>query len=155
MLIFSTIFFQYEIRECVERKYLAGYCAYLDSGEIIAAFTLMNDALMISDKEEFEEDLQWDAEQDQIEFMLRQTSYPSINIGHLGVSVDYKRKHIGSDIIDLVAETYRSYRQAGCQFITVDSLNNPATNAFYNRKGFINQTDKDRYSETRRMYMIL
>ncbi len=34
-------FFHFEVKECVRRHYLAAYCAYLDNGEIIAAFTLM------------------------------------------------------------------------------------------------------------------
>ena len=41
-------FFHFEVRQCIAHHYLAVYCAYLDSNEIVALFTLMNDALMIS-----------------------------------------------------------------------------------------------------------
>ena len=44
---------------------------------------------------------------------------------------------------------------SGCQFITVDSLNNPRTNKFYLRNGFINQTNNDIPDLTRRMYQLI
>lgn len=76
-------FFQKEVRECVNRHYLAAYCAYLTSGEIVAAFTLMNDALMIAEqteKEDFIDDLRFETDADIVDFFNRQTSYPAINI---------------------------------------------------------------------------
>lgn len=48
-------FFQYEVKECVRKRYLSAYCVSLNSGEIVAAFTLMNDALMISSQIEKED----------------------------------------------------------------------------------------------------
>lgn len=47
------------------------------------------------------------------------------------------------------------YNISGCQFITVDSLNNPRTNKFYLKYGFINQTNTDINKTTRRMYFPL
>lgn len=76
-------FFRFEVRECVNRHYLSAYCASTDSGEIIAAFTLMNDALMISgqsEKEDFIDDLKYETHEDSVDFFNRQTSYPAINI---------------------------------------------------------------------------
>ena len=64
-------FFHFEVRECVKRHYLSAYCAYIDSGEIVAAFTLMNDALMIgshTEKEEFIDDLKFEADEDIVDF---------------------------------------------------------------------------------------
>lgn len=84
-------FFRYEVRECVCRRYLSSYCALLDSEEIVAAFTLMNDALMISgptEKEDFIDDLRLETSSDFVDFFNRQTSYPAVNIGHLGTSVN-------------------------------------------------------------------
>jgi len=151
-------FFQHEVEECVKKRYLSAYCAFLDSGEIVAAFTLMNDALMIpsqTEKEDFIYDLKFEADADIVEFFNRQSSYPAINIGHLGTSVKYQSKGIGTAIIDLVADTFAGYRQAGCQFITVDAINNPRSIKFYVTNGFGFQTNKDSCSETRRMYRIL
>ncbi len=151
-------FFKCEVKECVERRYLAAYCAVLDNDEIVAAFTLMNDALMISSEEEeidFFDDLRLEADSDIIDFFKKQSSYPAINIGHLGTSLIYQSKGIGMAIIDLVVDTFLQYRQAGCQFITVDALNNERTTKFYRDNGFCFQTNKDIYSPTRRMYRVL
>ena len=151
-------FFQHEVEKCVKRCYLSAYCAFLNSEEIVAAFTLMNDALMISsqtEKEDFIDDLKLEVDAEIIEFFNRQSSYPAINIGHLGTSVNYQSKGIGTAIIDLVADTFAEYRQAGCQFITVDALNNPQTIRFYSSNGFSFQTNKDFFALTRRMYRIL
>lgn len=108
-----------------------------------------------TEKEDFIDDLKLEVDADIVEFFNRQSSYPAINIGHLGTSVDYQSKGIGTAIIDLVADTFTEYRQAGCQFITVDALNNPRTIRFYSSNGFSFQTNKDFLALTRRMYRIL
>lgn len=151
-------FFQKEVRDCVKFHYLSAYCAFIESGEIIAAFTLMNDALMINnpyEKEEFIDDLQFETSKDIVDFFSRQTSFPAINIGHLGTSVEYQGRGVGSAIIDLVTETFSNDNRTGCQFITVDSINKPRTNKFYQKNNFYNQTDADAGSPTRRMYRII
>ena len=151
-------FFHYEVKECVQRRYLSAYTVFLESGEIVAAFTLMNDALMIrsqTEKEDFIEDLKFEADEDIATFLNRQTSYPAINIGHLGIQKGYQSMGIGSLIIDLVADTYTKHRQSGCQFITVDALNNNRTTKFYCENYFGFQTNRDSTSSTRRMYRIL
>ena len=151
-------FFRYEMKECVQRHYLSAYCAFLNQNDIIAVFTLMNDALMIvgeSEKNDFIEDLRFEAEENVVDFFNKQTSYPAINIGHLGTISSYQSKGIGTAIIDLVATTFNNFKQAGCQFLTVDALNNNRAIVFYQRAGFSFQTNKDFYSLTRRMYRIL
>lgn len=151
-------FFHHEIKECVDHHYLSAYCAFLNSGEIVAVFTLMNDALMIAgqvEKEDFIDDMRFDTSNDIVDFFKRQSSYPAINIGHLGISTYHQRCGIGSAIIDLVADTFSNYSQAGCQFITVDALNNEKAIRFYLNNQFNFQTNRDHYSTTRRMYRIL
>lgn len=150
-------FFQLEVEECVKNHYLAAYVAVNQCGDIIAAFTLMNDALMITSEDE-RTDLIDDiscCKDEFADFLNLQTSYPAINIGHLGTAIDYQRHAIGRSIIDLVVETFTQYKQAGCQFITVDALNDKATTKFYLTNGFSFQTDKDFFATTRRMYRIL
>lgn len=82
-----------------------------------------------------------------------QTSFPAVNIGHLGVRKDMQSKKIGEKILDFILHTFISYDVSGCQFITVDSLNNPRTNKFYCNYGFFYQTNTDMYKPTRRMYL--
>lgn len=151
-------FFHFEVEECVIRRYLSAYCVLIGDGEIVAAFTLMNDALMISsqtEKEDFIEDLVWEAGEETASFLNRQSSYPAINIGHLGTSTTYQSMGIGTMVIDLVADTYSKLKQAGCQFITVDALNNLNTLNFYRKNAFGFQTNRDSTFPTRRMYRIL
>ena len=73
---------------------------------------------------------------------------------------------IGTFIINFIMDTFLNYKVARCQFITVDSLNNPKTNlitvnaspyavGFYEKNGFIYQTVLDMSSSTRRMYIPL
>lgn len=151
-------FFHHEVEQCVEYRYLSAYCAKLNSGEIIAAFTLMNDALMIAgqdDKEDFLEDLRFEQEGHIVDFLSRQPTFPAVNIGHLGVSVDCQGSGVGTAIIDLVVDTFANYRNSGCQFVTVDALRDERTFNFYRKNYFSFQTNKDFYSSTRRMYRIL
>lgn len=151
-------FFRYEVKECVEHKYLSAYCAFTESDGIMAAFTLMNDAIMIDSEDEktdFFDDIRLEESSSVVDFFKRQSSFPAINIGHLGTSVDFQNNGIGMVIIEFVAGTFSQYRQAGCQFITVDALNNLRTVSFYLNNQFNFQTNHDFYSTTRRMYRIL
>lgn len=151
-------FFRSEVRECVSHRYLSAYCATIDSGEIVAAFTLMNDALMIpseAEKEDFIGDLLFEVDEDIVDFFSRQTSYPAVNIGHLGTSEGFQHHGIGTAIIDLVVETFAHNRQTGCQFVTVDAINKSDVIKFYNKNLFSFQTEHDFYAPTRRMYRIL
>lgn len=151
-------FFRTEVKECVERRYLSAYCAFTESHRIVAAFTLMNDSIMIGgndEKADFFEDLRLDEDENIVDFFKQQSSYPAINIGHLGTAIEYQGNGIGMAIIEFVAGTFSMYRQAGCQFITVDALNNPRTIRFYLSNGFSFQTNKDFFALTRRMYRIL
>ena len=118
----------------------------------------MNDSIMIGgndEKADFFEDLRLDEDENIVDFFKQQSSYPAINIGHLGTAIEYQGNGIGMAIIEFVAGTFSMYRQAGCQFITVDALNNPRTIRFYLSNGFSFQTNKDFFALTRRMYRIL
>lgn len=64
-------FFRTEVKECVERRYLSAYCAYTESHGIVAAFTLMNDSIMIGgndEKADFFEDLRLDEDENIVDF---------------------------------------------------------------------------------------
>ena len=151
-------FFLYEVKECVIHHYFAAYSVVTSDGDIVAAFTLANDALMIgsqTEKEDFINDLKYDTDEDVVDFLSHQTSYPSINIGHLAVSTPFQGKGIGTLIVDVVTETYAKHKHSGCQFITVDALNKSSVTKFYYKNLFSFQTISDASSSTRRMYRIL
>lgn len=149
-------FFHHEVFICVRYGYVAAFCAENNAGEIIALFTLANDVIVLTsryEKQDFVEEVtEWVDERYRMIFE-KQSSFPAINIGHLAVRTDYQCKHVGKDILDFVEATFSDYKTAGCQFITVDSLNNPRTNKFYMRNGFQLQTNSDALMPTRRMYL--
>lgn len=142
-------FFHNEIELCAKYKYLSPYCAKIGD-EIVGVFTLAADALMLEtdDKEDFP-----NMNEEYRDIFPLQTSFPAINIGHLGVKSGLQSKRIGEQIVRFVVATFSQFNGAGCQFITVDSLNNPRTNKFYSRLGFYNQSNNDSTKPTRRMYL--
>lgn len=151
-------FFHEEVFLCSKYAYVSSYCCIDKSnGEIIALFTLSNDSIALSSltaKEEFIEEVASMGIEEEYEDVFRlQTSFPAINIGHLAVRKDLRGYGVGCKVIAFVLNTFSGTIPAGCQFITVDALNNPDTNAFYVRNGFMYQTLNDAASCTRRMYL--
>lgn len=149
-------FFHDEIYLCTKHHYISAYCAKDNTNdEIVAIFTLSNDCVVIDnvDKIDFITESCCKISDEYIPTFEKQTSFPAINIGHLGVRKDLQSRKIGEQIVDFVIYTFTNYEVSGCQFITVDSLNNPRTNKFYLKMGFYNQTNNDSSNETRRMYL--
>lgn len=150
-------FFHQEMYLCTKHHYISAYCARdIENNEIVAIFTLSNDSVVIDnieDKDDFVQEAKTKIDKEYVATFEKQTSFPSINIGHLGVHADLQSNGIGEQILDFVLFTFSDYDVSGCQFITVDSLNNPRTNKFYARYGFVNQTNSDNYYPTRRMYL--
>lgn len=150
-------FFHNEILICYKYHYFSPYCARnVANGEILSVFTLANDAVILGnsdDKKDFMKQSSFKINQEYISVFQSQTSFPAVNIGHLGTRKDMQSKGVGEMILDFILKTFVSYDISGCQFITVDSLNNLRTNKFYVRNGFLFQTDTDLYDKTRRMYL--
>lgn len=141
-----------EIFLCSKYKYLIPYkCTIKSSGEIAGVFTLANDILTLDyeDKIEFAS-----LANEYSDIFQRQSTYPAINIGHLAIKNNLQRRGIGRFIVEFVRITFTNYRGAGCQFVTVDALNNPDTINFYiNKLGFDFQTVSDCGKSTRRMFL--
>lgn len=150
-------FFHNEILICSKYHYFSSYCARtVSDSKIVAIFTLANDIVALGsseEKDDFIRETSFKIQDEYISIFQAQTSFPAVNIGHLGVRKDMQLCGIGEQILDFILNTFVSYNISGCQFITVDSLNNPKTNKFYCRNGFLFQTDTDMYKATRRMYL--
>lgn len=152
-------FFHEEVFLCSKYRYITAYCAKeLGTDRIVAVFTLANDAVVL-DSSDDKEDLVLESidgiPEEYLGTFKQQTSFPAINIGHLGVLDKMQGRHIGQQIIDFIIGTLVSYDAAGCQYITVDSLNNAKTNHFYMSNGFVCQTMNDMYRPTRRMFLSI
>lgn len=150
-------FFHEEIFICSKHHYIAAYCAKdIKDNDIIAIFTLSNDSVVIDnidDKNDFISESCAKISEEYVSTFEKQTSFPAVNIGHLGVRHDLQSKGIGQYIVDFVLYTFAKFKASGCQFITVDSLNESGPNRFYARNGFSNQTNNDSSRPTRRMFL--
>lgn len=101
------------------------------TSSLLAVFTLANDSIGLLSQDDKKE------------------------LRHLGVSSQFHSAGIGSILIKLILKTFADYNVSGCQFVTVDSLNNPRTNNFYLKNGFSNLSNSDSTALTRRMYIQL
>lgn len=111
------------------------YCFKLDQEPhpVVCAFTLSNASIRVDDlpnarKKKIEAD---------IPHVKSLKDYPAVLIGRLGVSKDYRSRHIGSDVLEYIKYWFiDSNNKTGCRFVIVDAYNKPVTKAFYERNGF-------------------
>ena len=128
------------------------------TSELIAVFTLANDCIVLKseeDEEDLKEELRPEVADEYCKILEKQTSYPAINIGHLGVKEEYQSCRIGGTLVNFIIGSFINFDQAGCQFITVDSLNNSRTNKFYSSHNFSNLSNSDFSCVTQRKYLLL
>lgn len=144
--------FHNEIRLCAKYHYLTPYkCTLVSTNEIVGLFTLANDVLAL----EYEDQVDFpNMAEEYADTFIKQSTYPAVNIGHLAIRSDMQSRGIGKLIVEFVAATFSNLRVAGCQFLTVDALNNPRTISFYYDKLKMEfQTVSDAGKHTRRMYL--
>jgi len=78
-------------------------------------------------------------------------SYPSVKIGRLAVSLDFRGLHVGSTMMDMLVKKLQAERNAlAFRFITVDAYLSAVP--FYEKNGFLHLTKKDEDEHTRLMY---
>nr|WP_299488684.1 GNAT family N-acetyltransferase [uncultured Allomuricauda sp.] len=80
-------------------------------------------------------------------------SYPAVKIGRLGVHKDFKRKGIGTAILDYTKNLFVTNNRTGCAFITVDAFQK--STMLYEKNGFLYLSSQDLKSKTRLMYYDL
>lgn len=109
------------------------FCLREDKTKMVCAFTVSNDSIRI-----------YDLPRSRRDHMKRLTHhekplrrYPGVLIGRLGVSVDYARKGIGSEMLAFIKGWFfSSSNKTGCRFVIVDAVNTPEVLAFYQSNGF-------------------
>lgn len=152
-------FFHQDAIKCVLNKFISLYKATdVTTGRVVALFSLANDSVFTTnkkDKQDFIDESMPQFDASYYAILERQASFPAINIAHLGVDSKVQSKGIGTFLINYIQDTFVNYPVAGCQFITVDALNTPDVNKFYDRVGFVYLTDSDSTKQTRRMFMPL
>ena len=128
--------------------------------QIIAYYSLANDLLSISDRQDFADEME--GSKDKIDFnfwerFLNQKMYPAAKIGRLAVDKAFQDQGIGTMLIQSLVQSFIKKNKTGCQFITVDAINDDAqrTIKFYEDNGFKLLTMNDVNKESRQMYKSL
>lgn len=118
-----------------------------DDGRIAAYFCLLNDKvsrLEITNS-------RWKKIKDSFPEGKRFRSYPSIKIGRFAVSLNYRGRNIGSDLMDSIKQILNTeMSRSAFRFITVDAYLSAVP--FYERNGFIQLKQKEEDEHTRLMF---
>lgn len=101
---------------------------------IVAAFTLSNDSIRMSNKLNEESKLMFLQSTALEEKRLRR--FPAVLIGRLATNENFAGLGIGSAVMDFIKSWFRLDNKTGCRFIIVDAYNNPATIHYYLKNQF-------------------
>lgn len=138
-------------------KHLAAKTYILETDiDTIAYYSLSNDLLLIQDIEDFRyeiKDCHFDPKYES--FFFDQRSYPAVKIGRFAINKKYQRKGIGRFLMNSIRYGFIEKNKTGCQFITVDALNEPCVIAFYEKMGFHLLTVYDVNKPSRQMWYCL
>ena len=100
---------------------------------VVCAFTLANAGIRVSDLP--------NARRKKVEANIPHAKslkdYPAVLIARLGVSKDFRSKHIGSDVLRYIKYWFLDpYNKTGCRYVLVDAYNSASTIRFYESNGF-------------------
>lgn len=63
--------------------------------------------------------------------------YPAVLVARLGVSSDFRSRHVGSDALRHIRYWFlEPNNKTGCRYVLVDAYNNADTLTFYGHNGF-------------------
>lgn len=111
------------------------YCFRLDDdpAEIVCAFTVSNDSIKVDTLPNSREK----KVRKDIPRAKQMRRYPGVLIGRLGISERYKRRGIGSDLMDFIKSWFiDDANKTGCRFLIVDAYNEEAPLGYYEKNGF-------------------
>jgi GNAT superfamily N-acetyltransferase len=126
----------------------------------VAYYSLLNDVLSINSQYDrvFDDELFETIADKDYAFLLEMKGislYPAVKIGRLAVDKDFQRYGFGTEILNSIIISFLTNNKTGCQFITVDALNNAETIRFYENNGFSFVTLNDYNKPSRQMYKNL
>lgn len=102
--------------------------------KIVCAFTVSNDSVKMA---LVPDNKLRNRMQRGIPNQKRMRSYPAVLIGRLGVSMDFKGLHIGSQLLTYIMMWFINRdNKTGCRFLVVDAYNDSAVLSFYLKNGF-------------------
>ena len=101
--------------------------------DIVCAFTVSNASILTNHlpnarKKSIGRNLPWEK---------RDLIYPAVLIGRLGVNSAYKKRHVGSELLDYIKQWFIDPdNKTGCRYLIVDAYNQPVPLSFYEANGF-------------------
>lgn len=110
------------------------FCLKADPKIIVAAFTVSNDSIRMTNKLNDEAKLQFLRQSELEEKRLRR--FPAVLIGRLATNSKFAGKGIGTAVMDFIKRWFRFDNKTGCRFIIVDAYNSEATIHYYIKNGF-------------------
>jgi len=135
-------------------------CLFEKKDKTIAYYSLQNDLLNINphtDKDFDREisDLIADKDYSYLLEMKDISMFPAAKIGRFAVDTEFQRSGYGTQILYSILLSFLTDNKTGCQFVTVDALNNLDTLRFYEKNGFSYVTLLDCNKPSRQMYINL
>lgn len=109
-------------------------CLRSNPNVVVAAFTLSNDSIRMTNKLNEEAKKSFLDSTDLQGKSLRR--FPAVLIGRLATNKVFAGKGIGTGVMDFIKNWFRYNNKTGCRFIIVDALNNEATMHYYLKNGF-------------------
>ena len=142
-------------------KYLSAITYLFENKDkTIAYYSLQNDLLKIDphiDKD-FDMEISDTIADKDYSYLLEMkdiSSFPAAKIGRFAVDLEFQRNGYGTQILHLIIMSFLANNKTGCQFLTVDALNNVDTLRFYEKNGFSFVTLFDCNKPSRQMYKNL
>ena len=118
-----------------------------DDGRIVAYFCLLNDKISRTEIT----GSRWKKIKGRFPKSKQFRSYPCIKIGRFAVSIDYRGKNIGSDLMDMIKDfLLKEQSSSEFRYITVDAYLSAIH--FYEKNGFAQLNEKDENEHTRLMF---
>lgn len=118
-----------------------------DDGKIVAYFCLLNDKISRQEVS----NSQWKRIKGAFPDGKRFGSYPAIKIGRFAVSLDYKGRKIGSDLMNLLKSMLNENpNYSAFRYLTVDAYLSAID--FYHKNGFKILSEKEANDHTRLMF---
>lgn len=118
-----------------------------DEGSIVAYFCLLNDKISRQDVT----NSQWRKIKEEYPESKRFGSYPAIKIGRFAVSLNYKGRNIGTDLMNILkAMLNENPNYSAFRYLTVDAYLSAIE--FYKKNDFKELTEKVQNDHTRLMF---
>lgn len=110
------------------------FCLRENPKVIVAAFTVSNDSIRMTNKLNEEAKFQFLRQTELEEKRLRR--FPAVLIGRLATNKCFAGRGVGTAVMDFIKSWFRIDNKTGCRFIIVDAYNNEATIHYYLKNDF-------------------